>query len=373
MANPEPGAEEKHVGPPKTAEEQAVDMVSEMLAQEDQPPQPTKEEPEEPTSPDEPEESEEKAEAEETDETTSEEEAEEESQEEEEESLPDAIEDFAAAYEMTPEDFLAHVKVTRTVNGQKQQITLSEALRDHQFEADYRQKTSQLADDKRSFESERQQAQERLQQDYQNAAQLVQILESRLQPNGEDLVSLLDPNSPNYNPEQYHLRKAQVDQDREAINAAKHELQRQWHERQAEQGQRIEAYRREQQRLLAEAIPEAGDPEKAPVFERNLAKFLTTEGYSDEEVRQYFQGAWDHRQIKIAKKAMLYDSLEQGKKKLVKTVKKKPPLMAKSGPSKGPQSEADKTAATRERLRRSKNKSAKHQEEAALDYIRRIV
>jgi hypothetical protein len=189
--------------------------------------------------------------------------------------------------------------VTVTVNGKSEQIPLEEAVKGYQRQADYSQKTAALAEDKRSFEAERQQvAQERAQY-----GQLLTALSQQLQqaqPQEPDWERLYQAD-----PLEYVRQKDLYRERQDKLAAAQFEMQRvqalQMQEAQQTLGQSVQAAR---QKLL-EAVPAWKDTQKWEFDRAKLLEYGRKIGYSDDELGQ----AYDHRAIVIMDKARKYDDL----------------------------------------------------------------
>lgn len=373
-ANPESGAERLGPdGPPPNAEDQAAARISAVLNDPGHPEAEPTQEAEEPrgepqADEEQPAEAEEEAPEEQPSEDESEAEPEGDGEELSEFSLPE----LAEALEMEPDALGDSLKVTVKVDGEEKTVTLNEAIRGHQFEADYRQKTARLADEKRTFESERQQHTERLTQNLHYSAQLAQALEQRILGDEKGLERLIDPNSPDYNPDEFHRKQWAIQQNKGLLDQAKQAINGQAQQSQQEMEKARQEYRAEQQRRLADKLPVLADPVQGAQKTGEYAAFLENQGYTREEVEGFFNGPFDHRQIVILDMAQKYAAMDRGKG-VKKRLKNLPPV-TKPGQGKSRPSAEERTESVRDRLRKAGTRGTrKSQKQAATDYVRHLL
>ena len=210
-------------------------------------------------------------------------------------------------------------------DGKVVQVTLDELTNGYQRQSDYTRKTQELAETRRTFETEKQAvAEERVQ--YQSALnQFNQMLQEQTaefeQIDWNELAEL--------DPTQYLIKK---DEQRELqtkqmrVNAENQRVQ---------QVQQQEAQRQHQELLKQEmgmleaAFPEWKDPVKRDKLTASWESYALTQGYEPNDVK----AITDHRALKILDKARKYDQWQATsvkKKKIVKV-----PKTAKPGASSG--------------------------------------
>jgi hypothetical protein len=199
------------------------------------------------------------------------------------------------------------------------------------MQADYTRKTQEIAEIRKSAESESNAARQHREQ-YQQGLQLAEmaIRSSMPQPPAD---SLLDEDPYEYQRQSIRHQRALE----------------QWQAVQAEQ-QRVSQHRtHEEQRAMAEAlkqahaklpevIPEWRDASRATAEKQAVGEYLRAQGYAPEEIAT----ASDPRAVAISRKAMLYDRImaKKAASKPVSTPTEKP------GPSRKP---ATESAAARSR------------------------
>jgi hypothetical protein len=171
---------------------------------------------------------------------------------------------------------------------------------------DYTQKTMELAEEKRQVaEKAKSMDSERLQ--YANN---LQFLTAQLEKNIAEETKAVDWEWLKENdPGTYALKKLEVQERREVLQKA--QAEQQWVNQAIAkyESDRLASYEAEQQKLLAQKIPDFADPKRSSVVAKNMVEFLNKEGFSNEEISKLK----DHRLAILANKAMKYDNLQAGK------------------------------------------------------------
>jgi len=188
---------------------------------------------------------------------------------------------------------------TVKVAGQELKVTLDELKKGYSRDADYRRKTEELSFEKKQFQSETEQQR----QDYsKRITELNQILAFTQQQlnseiNNVDLNKLYeeDPVEATKVERQIRLKKEKM---MEAANKLQQEQQRQ-----------LSSYVQEQQRILAEKMPEFNDAQKASATKNNLRNFLNSYGFKDAEIGQIY----DHRIVMLVNDALKYRNVKNVK------------------------------------------------------------
>lgn len=359
MVNPETGTPTANPEEGAVVDEQsAVDLVNRMLQPEGPSDEGAQETPE--ANPDGPEtDSQEAVEAEVEPKAASE--AEEAESEPEDVVIPDTLSGLATALEVEPDELANHIKVPIKVNGEDRLVTIAEAVKGQQLESDYRQKTSELAEQRKAFEANTERQQTEWQSKVQQVEDLAVLLAARLQhPSDEDLNKILEDQGS----EAYLVAKSRVDAAREADKEALGKVQAQRDQQVREQQQNLMEHRAKQQQLLASAIPDFADPQKTAAIEKEMSSYLSGHGFTEEEVKQFYSGPFDHRQVKIIHEAMQWRALQAQKSKITKTIKKAP-KMVKPGPSQNYRT-PNQGQALRDRLRKAGSKRWNKKEQTAI-------
>lgn len=188
---------------------------------------------------------------------------------------------------------------TVKVAGQELKVTLDELKRGYSRDADYRRKTEELSFEKKQFMSEADQQR----QDYsKRLSELNQILAFAQQQLNED-ASKIDLNQLyEENPVEATKVERQLRLKKEKMIEAAQKLQQ-------EQQRQLSSYVQEQQKILAEKMPEFNDAQKASATKNNLRNFLNSYGFKDAEIGQIY----DHRIVMLVNDALKYRNMKNVK------------------------------------------------------------
>lgn len=260
--------------------------------------------------------------------------------------LPETLDELAEALGWSADDLAAHVKAK--VGEKGEMVSLADIRRGHMRDADYTQKSQRLADERRSFDTAVEQATRAWQAKLQTADELLTILKSEVDtgPSDADLARLA-----NEDPAEYVRSRADKDRKERALAALRAHWQNIRSQEQQATQQRLMAHRAEQQDALRRTMPELADPEKASRFESDSRKYLVASGFSDLEIDGLFNGPFDHRQILVIRDAMRFRAMKEGKTKLEKTLRAKPPVLKPGAASGGRKPPEETRAALVNRLR----------------------
>lgn len=253
----------------------------------------------------------------------------EESEEDAEEATDDTreittLEELTQALEKSTEE-LDGLKVTIKAHGQTEQVTLADLKASYQKDSDYRQKTQELAEQRRGFESQAAQARQNIEAQLQQSAQVFNALEQMV-------ITPLDPAEMaqlrQTNPAEYAARlqdyqgKAQYVQNLRQSAAQAYEQNRHALEAQVN-AHRAEVLQREREKL--EAIPGWGDELKG-----NILNYLANSyGYTEQELGSVY----DHRLVDIVRKAHLFDKMQSDMNVAKKKVEKAPVFVKPGKPA----------------------------------------
>lgn len=239
----------------------------------------------------------------------------------EDDQQPDEVEDEESEAETDeevseqeqPESPPAEI-IELTVNGEKIKKSREEVIELAQKGTDYTQKTQQLAEERRYVHAQLQQAQQQAQVQGQLVEQIAEAkaYESQLQQyQGLDWNTLVDSDP---------IQAMKLDrQYRELQNAYQMKVneigQMSQQVTQKTNEWRQEVLAKEYQSLI-HAVPDWSDSAKFSTDKTEIKSFLEKSGFTDAEI----SNAADHRQIVIARKAMLYDKLMSAKPTVDKKV-----------------------------------------------------
>ena len=194
--------------------------------------------------------------------------------------------------------------VTVLVDGKPVELTkaqIAENVKAGLRQADYTQKTQELAEKRKAAEVETAKAREERQQYAQNLSRNQALLEASLQEQQKTDWHALRESDPVEFLKQWHLfteRQAalqQTHQQQEALQA----------QARAEQEQSFKAHIADQRDQLLAKIPEWKDEAKQKAGVAEIKSYLQKQGLNEAEIN----GVTDHRAIVMTRKAMLYDQM----------------------------------------------------------------
>lgn len=260
------------------------------------------------------------------------------------------VNELAEALEMSPEDFLENIKITRKIDGVEEEVTLAELRNGNQRDADYRRKTTELADNRKAFEGEIEQAKAKLGQQYQEVAAMTTNLEQQLMGEFQSIdwnaLELEDR-------EEWLVKRQKFGERQQQIEAIKNQtgqqLSAQQAEIQAKQQEQQQAHLANQNELLLTAIPEWSDTSVRESEAKEMSQFLGEYGFNEAEVGLVI----DHRLVKLARDAMK----NKGKTSQIDTAKK---LVRKLPKIVRPGSKPDKGLVESKKKQDAKNHLKKH-------------
>lgn len=235
---------------------------------------------------------------------------------------PDSGEDLSVAPEPQEEED-EQPRYTVKVDGEEQEVTLAELLKGYQRGADYTRKTMRLGEERRDLRQARERAEQEAataQAERQRYAHeldvFVPYLRQQMQAQfaGIDWARLAaeDPVRFNRIKPVYESLAAQLGQ----AEAAQMTLREEEQQRRLEQRRAGQRHLAEQQRALAARLPDFADPVKGPREKAALRAYLLEAGYRDEELGRLV----DHRDVVLARKAMLYDRMAASKGRIAQRV-----------------------------------------------------
>lgn len=243
--------------------------------------------------------------------------------------------------EATEEQAEQPAKYTVKVGGQTLEVTLDEALKGYQREADYTRKSMALADERKRIEQEVQ----TLTQERAQYAQLIPALRAQLE---QAAPPEPDERLRDSNPIDYLLQKTAYDNWRERKAAADAEMQRVQAVQQQEMTKAQQRMLEQSAAKLAEVIPEWSDPAKGKALKDDLRAYAKELGFSDEELSQ----TYDWRAVKA-----LYDGM-RGQQLAKRMQAATPPRPAQKGPKAAPAGSASVTPGKAVELTRAKQRLA---------------
>jgi hypothetical protein len=202
------------------------------------------------------------------------------------------------------EDSTYKVKVA----GQELEVTLDELRNGYSRDADYRQKTEELSNQRKNFQSESEKQRLDYSQKLNKVNELMSAAQQELntEKNSVDLEQMYEDDPTEAMRIEHRLRRKQ-----EKLNSAIAQTQ-------AEQKTQFDGFLQEQKRLLETKMPEFTDPVKASSLKATMKSTLNNYGFNDQEVAQVY----DHRIVMLVNDAMKYRNLQNSKPNIAKKISK---------------------------------------------------
>ena len=206
--------------------------------------------------------------------------------------------------------------------GEEKEVTLDDLIKGYQLGADYTKKTTEVAEQRKAVEAERQ-AIEEAKYARDLYAQRLQAMEQFIveQVPQEDLASLKEND-----PIGYAVKVAELSEKKEQLQAIRAEQERIAHMQQSEQAQAMQQRVAQEAQKLTQVLPEFSDPTKGDNLRKEIRSYGQSLGFTDQEL----SSVYDSRHVVTLHKAMMYDKLQKSKPALTKKVAEAPKMM-KSG------------------------------------------
>jgi len=206
--------------------------------------------------------------------------------------------------------------------GEEKDVTLDELIKGYQLGADYTKKTTEVAEQRKAVEAERQ-AIEEAKYARDLYAQRLQAMEQFIvsQAPQEDLASLKEND-----PIGYAVKVAELSEKKEQLQAIRAEQDRIAQMQQAEQAQAMQQRVAQEAQKLTQVLPEFSDPTKGDNLRKEIRAYGQSLGFTDQEL----SSVYDSRHVVALHKAMMYDKLQKSKPALTKKIAEAPKMM-KSG------------------------------------------
>lgn len=201
------------------------------------------------------------------------------------------------------------------IRGEEVEVTLDELLKGYSRTQDYTLKTQELAEARRKFEAEDQQAVRAEREQYKSyLGELKSALEvmTPKEPNWDKLKNELTPEAFAAEVLSWQQRQKQIetlDAEQKRVQAAQD----------ADARKGFEEFLKSEQVKLEAKLPDMKDPEKAKVIKKDLVEFATVRmGFTPEELQQ----ATDHRLVLLLHMAMRHDQAEKNAPKIQNKIEK---------------------------------------------------
>ena len=194
------------------------------------------------------------------------------------------------------------------VAGQEYDVTLDELRNGYSRDADYRQKTEELSNQRKNFQSESEKQRQDYSQKLNELNNMMSVAQQQLneEANQVDLEKLYEDDPTEAMRIEHRLKRKQ-----EKLNQAMEKSQ-------AEQKQQFESFLQDQQTKLMAKMPEFSDPQKASQLKSSMKTTLSNYGFNNQEIAQVY----DHRIVMLVNDAMKYRNLQKAKPNIAKKISK---------------------------------------------------
>lgn len=231
-----------------------------------------------------------------------------------------------------PLEKLLTLKTRTKVDGVEDTVPLAQIVKNYQLDGHLTRKQQELAEKLKTVDSEREKYNSELNSKLQEANQLIGHFEQQFMAefnsvNWQELRQS-DPAEFAARKQEYNDRYSQLMNYRQQIQVNAHRLQTEAQEK--AQAKFSEIVKAEEEKLISK-LPDWKDPEKAKTGKKDLSDYLRNYGFNDGEISQIY----DHRQVDIIRKAMLYDKQSTKSEVALKKVVTLPKILKPSSPSVG--------------------------------------
>ena len=212
------------------------------------------------------------------------------------------------------------IMVSLKVNGEVEQVSLKDAIGQTQYKLANERKATALAEERKTFESERTQVAEAYQQRLQQIQGLGQMLEQKLMAEFQsvdwDRLRVTDPAEWSAKQQEFQMRQQELNQAGQALGQQMRQAQEQMEQQEAQERAQILQSERS---LMLDSVPEWRDEEKMRGDLKEIVEYAQSVGFSDDELRDVVY----NRHLQTLRKAMLYD---KGKTVVEKKTRKVPKM-----------------------------------------------
>jgi hypothetical protein len=253
-------------------------------------------------------------------------------------------------------DILINLKV----NGKTETVDLKEAIAGTQFHKANDEKARVLAEERKSFESERTQVAQQYSEQLQQIRGLGEMLQNKLTQEFQsidwDRLRVSDPAEWTAKQREFEVRNQELQQAGQMLG----QQMRVEQEREAEQeAQWRQQVMQSERAIMIEKNPSWADEERMSGDINKIVEYARSNGFEDDELNQVIHS----RHVEVLRKAWLYD---QGKTVASKKVKKAPNMQRASN---GRFVKDGKNGKVNKLIERAKNAKGANKREAQADAV----
>jgi hypothetical protein len=255
------------------------------------------------------------------------------------------------------------IMVKLKVNGKDELVDLKEAIAGTQYSKANEEKARTIAEERKTFESERAQVAEAFQQQLQQVQGLGEMLQNKLQADFQaidwDRLRVTDPAEWSAKQYEFQQRNQELQQAGQMLGQQMRAQQEQIAQQEAQQ--RAEILKVERAAMI-ESIPEWSSEDKMKGDLQEIVEYAKGAGFSDEEL----QDVVHNRHVQVLRKAMLFD---KGQTVAEKKVKKAPTVQRASNG----RFVSQKQSKTNKLIERAKNAKGANKRNAQHDAVAAIL
>lgn len=198
---------------------------------------------------------------------------------------------------------------------------------------DYRQKTAEIAEQRRAFEAKSSEFQQLEQQVSADRDFMVQLMQSLMPQKPDYSMVSVDPIGYAEQNAQYQARKEQLDY---LVAMQQHTAQK----RQADEAEASKEVRAREWQATLDHMPELKDPKRLSSFVGEIQKAGAEYGYTPAEIQNV---GLDHRQVLVLRDAIKWRNLQASKSKVPAKVEGRPPVQ-RAGTRQSPEAQKSRDA-----------------------------
>ena len=211
------------------------------------------------------------------------------------------------------------IMVKLKVNGKEQAVDLKEAISQTQYSKANEEKARTIAEERKAFESERQQVADAYTQQLQHIQGLGEMLQGKLTQEYQsidwDRLRVTDPAEWTAKQREFELRNQELQQAGMALGQRMREAQQQQEQWESQERAKILQVER---KLMVESNPEWADEDKLKSDLTEIIDYAKSNGFPEDELSQVIHS----RHVDVLRKAMLFDKGQTVAKKKVKQAPK---------------------------------------------------
>jgi len=211
------------------------------------------------------------------------------------------------------------IMVKLKVNGKEQAVDLKEAISQTQYSKANEEKARTIAEERKAFESERQQVADAYTQQLQHIQGLGEMLQGKLTQEYQsidwDRLRVTDPAEWTAKQREFELRNQELQQAGMALGQRMREAQQQQEQWEAQERAKI---LQSERKLMVESNPEWADEDKLKSDLTEIIDYAKSNGFPEEELSQVIHS----RHVNVLRKAMLFDKGQTVAEKKVKQAPK---------------------------------------------------